>query len=129
MLNGSSDQHGASASTLSLYSIDRHLKKMLRAYFVYYHSAQTHLALNKQCPEPRSVEFPDQGTVIAIPHVGGLNRDRHARITHRIFDHPGFSQKGQCIIQYSTPPGEKRGLILNTYNRSTAIDNLLSSKN
>ena len=50
-----------------------HLKRTLRAYFSYYHKARTHLALDKQCPEPRSVELPGQGTVIAFPHVGGLH--------------------------------------------------------
>ncbi len=54
---------------------ERHLKKLLRAYFIYYHNARTHLALDKQCPEPRSVELPDQGTVIAFPHVGGLHHE------------------------------------------------------
>ncbi len=50
-----------------------HLKRLLRAYFSYCHTARTHLALDKQCPERRSVELPDQGTVIAFPHVGGLH--------------------------------------------------------
>ena len=54
---------------------ERHLKKLLRAYFIYYHTARTHLALDKQCPEPRSVESLDQGTVIAFPHVGGLHHE------------------------------------------------------
>jgi len=54
---------------------ERHLKKLLRTYFIYYHQARTHLALDKQCPEPRSVELPDQGTVIAFPHVGGLHHE------------------------------------------------------
>jgi transposase InsO family protein len=52
-----------------------HLKRLLRAYFAYYHAARTHLALDKQCPEPRSVEPPDQGPVIAFPHLGGLHHE------------------------------------------------------
>ncbi len=52
-----------------------HLKKILRAYFSYYHTARTHLALDKQCPEPRAVERPGQGNVIAFPHVGGLHHE------------------------------------------------------
>ncbi len=52
-----------------------HLKRMLRSYFTYYHGARTHLALAKQCPEPRSVEQPDQGNIIAFPHVGGLHHE------------------------------------------------------
>ena len=54
---------------------ERHLKKLLRAYFIYYHTARTHLALDKQCPEPRTVESLDQGTVIAFPHIGGLHHE------------------------------------------------------
>jgi transposase InsO family protein len=52
-----------------------HLKRLLRAYFSYYHTARTHLALGKQCPEQRPVEQPDLGTVIALPHVGGLHHE------------------------------------------------------
>ena len=54
---------------------EMHLKHMLRAYFSYYHKARTHRALDKQCPEPRPVEQPDLGTVIALPHVGGLHHE------------------------------------------------------
>jgi hypothetical protein len=52
-----------------------HLKKQPRAYFVYYHQARTHLALAKQFPEPRTVEPLDQGTVIALPHIGGPHHE------------------------------------------------------
>jgi len=52
-----------------------HLKKLLRAYFSYYHTARTHLRLDKQCPEPRAVELPEQGKVIAFPHLGGLHHE------------------------------------------------------
>jgi transposase InsO family protein len=62
---------------------ERHLKKRLRAYFVYYHKAKTHLALDKQCPEPRAVESLGPGAVIALPHIGGLHHEyrRAARDT------------------------------------------------
>ena len=43
--------------------------------FIYYHTARTHLALDKQCPEPRSVELPVHGTIIAFPHIGGLHHE------------------------------------------------------
>ena len=52
-----------------------HLKRLLGAYFTYYHAARTHLALDKQCPVPRSVESSDQGSVIAFPHLGGLHHE------------------------------------------------------
>ncbi|MBW2265744.1 MAG: transposase [Deltaproteobacteria bacterium] len=52
-----------------------HLKRLLRAYFSYYHAARTHLSLDKQCPEPRAVEPPGIGKVIAFPHLGGLHHE------------------------------------------------------
>ena len=36
---------------------ERHLKRLLRSYFSYYHAARTHLALDKQSPEPRVSGF------------------------------------------------------------------------
>jgi len=52
-----------------------HLKRHLRAYFSYYHAARTHLALDKQSPQPRQVESPNSGKVIALPHIGGLHHE------------------------------------------------------
>ncbi len=54
---------------------EHHLRRLLRSYFPYYHGARTHLALAKQCPAPRRIQPPDQGRVIAIPHVGGLHHE------------------------------------------------------
>ncbi len=53
----------------------RHLKRLLRSYFIYYHAARTHLALAKQCPIHRTVERPDEGSIIAFPHLGGLHHE------------------------------------------------------
>jgi transposase InsO family protein len=52
---------------------ERHLKRTLNAYLAYYHTARTHLALNKQCPVPRAVQPPALGEVVAFPHLGGLH--------------------------------------------------------
>ena len=54
---------------------ERHPKKILRDYFSYYQTARTHLSLDKQCPGPRSVELPGQGTIVAFPHLGGLHHE------------------------------------------------------
>ncbi len=54
---------------------ERHLKRILRSYFAYYLRSRTHLALAKQCPEPREVQLPEGGKVIAFPHVGGLHHE------------------------------------------------------
>ena len=51
----------------------RHVK-----FFLAYHTSRTHLSLAKDAPEPRSVQPPAPGTIIAIPQVGGLH-DRYER--------------------------------------------------
>jgi putative transposase len=55
----------------------RHLTRLLKKYFAYYHDSRTHLALSKDSPEPRPV-MP-QGRIIAIPRVGGLHH-RYERV-------------------------------------------------
>ena len=54
---------------------DRHLKRLLRSYFNYYHTARTHLALDKQCPRPRLSESRERGKIIAFTHLGGLHHE------------------------------------------------------
>ena len=54
---------------------ERHLRQVLKCYASYYHEARTHLSLDKQSPVPRSIQQPDQGTVVAFPHVGGLHHE------------------------------------------------------
>ncbi len=54
---------------------ERHLKRLLQSYFSYYHTARTHLALDKQTPQFRQVESPDRGRVVAFPHLGGLHHE------------------------------------------------------
>jgi len=58
---------------------EAHLKRILTAYFQYYHEARCHLALDRNSPRPRQIEAPDCGAVISIPQVGGL----HHRYTRR----------------------------------------------
>ncbi len=52
---------------------ERHLLRILRAYFDYYHHARAHLSLDRNSPVPRQIEPPESGEVIAIPQVGGLH--------------------------------------------------------
>jgi len=49
----------------------RHLRRLLKSYFAYYHCSRTHLALAKDAPD-RRVVMP-KGKIIAIPQVGGLH--------------------------------------------------------
>ena len=52
---------------------EHHLRRLLSSYLGYYHHSRTHLSLEKDCPEPRLVQPPDQGRIIAFPQVGGLH--------------------------------------------------------
>jgi len=52
---------------------ERHLQRLLTSYFAYYHRFRTHLSLAIDCPEPRPIQLPESGKVIAVPEVGGLH--------------------------------------------------------
>ena len=52
---------------------ERHLQHLLACYVAYYHRFRTHLALAMDCPEPRPIQPPERGKVIAVPEVGGLH--------------------------------------------------------
>jgi hypothetical protein len=48
-----------------------HLRRLLSAYLEYYHRARPHMGLGHNSPEPRAVEPPENGRVVAEPLVGG----------------------------------------------------------
>jgi putative transposase len=52
---------------------ERHLKRILTRYFEYYHRWRTHLSLEMDSPESRSVQPPALGKVVQFPEVGGLH--------------------------------------------------------
>jgi len=52
---------------------ERHLRRILRQYFAYYHTSRTHLSLCKDSPKPRTIQPPTLGNVAAFPCVGGLH--------------------------------------------------------
>jgi len=49
------------------------LRQTLNSYFDYYHRSRTHLSLGKDSPEPRAIQPPEMGSVVAVPQVGGLH--------------------------------------------------------
>ena len=57
---------------------ENHLRRILREYLAYYHGCRTHLSLEKDSPEPRKVESPDQWRIVEFPMVGGLHH-RYSR--------------------------------------------------
>jgi putative transposase len=59
---------------------ERHLRWLLTEYFQYYHRWRTHLSLAMDCPEPRPVQPPEPGRVIAVPEVGSLHHHDERRV-------------------------------------------------
>jgi len=51
----------------------RHLHHVLTEYFQYYHRHRPHRGLNQDCPEPRAIEPPERGKIVALPMVGALH--------------------------------------------------------
>jgi transposase InsO family protein len=58
---------------------EEHLRRVLRRYFSYYHCWRTHLSLDMDCPEPRTVQPPEAGQVVEVPEVGGLHHHYERR--------------------------------------------------
>lgn len=52
---------------------ERHVRRVLQEHIHYYNEYRTHLGLEKDCPEPRSIERPDLGPIHSEPMVGGLH--------------------------------------------------------
>ena len=52
---------------------ERHLRRVLRQYFRYYHECRTHLGLEKDCPNIRQLQLPESGPINSEPMVGGLH--------------------------------------------------------
>lgn len=50
---------------------ERHLRRVLKSYFSYYHRSRTHRALAKDAPELREIQ--NRGEIVAIPQIGGLH--------------------------------------------------------
>jgi transposase InsO family protein len=58
---------------------ERHLRRLLTAYFAHYHSWRCHQALAMDCPQPRLIQGREQGAVIEVVEGGGLYRHYERR--------------------------------------------------
>ena len=50
---------------------ERSLYRHLQGFLEYYHRNRTHLALEKDSPEPRPIQPPESGWIVSIPVLGG----------------------------------------------------------
>jgi putative transposase len=58
---------------------ERHLGRLLTAYFRYSHRWRTHRALDMDCPLPRAVQRPGDDPMREVPEVGGLHHHDERR--------------------------------------------------
>jgi putative transposase len=58
---------------------ERALRRHLQRYLAYYHEWRTHLSLDKDAPVHRAAQPPPCGTIVAVPHVGGLHHHYERR--------------------------------------------------
>jgi transposase InsO family protein len=54
---------------------ERHIRRILRSYADYYNETRTHLSFDKDTPEGRRIQRPDQGRVLELRRVGGLHHE------------------------------------------------------
>ena len=52
---------------------ERHLRLILKRYIRYYLNSRTHLSLEKDAPEPRTIQPPELGKIVQLAEVGGLH--------------------------------------------------------
>ncbi len=57
---------------------ERHARRLLREFQVWYNEDRVHLALEKDSPEHRPIESSEMGEVISLPRLGGLHH-RYSR--------------------------------------------------
>jgi transposase InsO family protein len=55
------------------------LQRVLETCFDHYHRSGTHLASDKDAPDPRRVRGPEGGKIVAFPEIGGL-KHRYERL-------------------------------------------------
>ena len=58
---------------------ERHLRRVLKEYFEYYNRYRVHQSLEMDAPAGRKIHNPEEGDVVAVPHVGGLHHHYERR--------------------------------------------------
>ena len=79
------------------FSLDS-LCRRLQRFSGYYHRSRTHLGLQKDTPEPRPLQPPGAGRIIAMPEVGGLHHryERCAVVPEMCVDEKLANTMGYC---------------------------------
>ena len=86
---------------------ERHLRRLLSTYLLYYHGARTHLSLEQDAPTPRRVHAPAEGRVVAFATDGGWREARPDRSSRR---QPQFHRRDCPGDARREPEGARRDL-------------------
>jgi len=60
---------------------ERGLRRVLDAYVEYDLKSRTHVSLKKDAPVSRPITASPPGSIVAIPHLGGLHHHYERRAT------------------------------------------------
>jgi hypothetical protein len=58
---------------------ERSLRRTLKLFLAYYHEWRPHLSLDKDAPIARAVQPLARGTIVQVPHVGGIHHHYERR--------------------------------------------------
>ena len=81
------------------------LRRTLSSYFSYYHQTRPYLALEMDAPEPRPIQGPDLGRVVAMPEVGGLHHRYERRAAWKV-------RHNSPSDRWVHPPGDGTPLLI-----------------
>jgi hypothetical protein len=56
-----------------------HLRRVLKDYFEYYNRYRVHQSLEMDAPAGREIHYPEEGNIVAVPHLGGLDHHYERR--------------------------------------------------
>jgi transposase InsO family protein len=78
---------------------ERSLRHHLQQYLTFNHEWRTHLSLDKDAFVPRAVHPPSSGTIVPVPHLGGLHHHSNvARPDGRVRHHrPARGVVSHCV--------------------------------
>jgi len=57
----------------------KHVRRLLKEYFAYYHELRTHLGLEKDTPDSRVVQDRNIGDVVCSHVLGGLHHQYYRK--------------------------------------------------
>jgi len=75
-------RHSVAAETIDRIRqmCQAHRRRVLQSDLAYYHGCRTHFSLDKDAPEPRRVQPPEEGKISAFPEVGGIHHRYKRRV-------------------------------------------------